>query len=1070
MAAGSTKKITLEQDRKMFLTPCKNRVELKAWIKRYLGLELPDVTVSRYADTNPLDVVWEVYRICVLRQNPDKIKELLYVAGRGSGKCVPKGTKILTRDGLKSIEDINVKDEVWTGWAWRSVAQTFDEGIKQGVTITTRHLTKSGAWSLAGSLRHRIQALSSETGKIDWVHMRDLVPGQLVYKSMKSLGDQVDTSSSDYELGWIVGCIVGDGCVGRGNNTNISLAAKDLAQSEHYTYLLRKHLGVTVNIRNDYKSTLIKNLSSSVRPFREFFGSYIEGELCYFKRLRTLDHSPSFLAGFVSGMMETDGSKDSITLANPELVKQLAQILSIFGVHAVINKKRRRPSTTKFVRDHVVEYHAVEYKTRLPEYLMPLFSKRDAFKAHAAKMNEQFRYPSELLKPFADHIKSRYEISSGYWRLGSGKKTRSNIKYSKDLWGTGEKSKESYVYGYKIDYFIDLAQRLNEHSWVNYLSFVRDGCYEIVDSVMFGEHYFYDLEVDIDHAYWSNGFVSHNTLGMAIAELMVLLHDKRDVVHVGAIQNQADRCYAYQKNFLYSPRLKDIVSPTDVPEDQRILEKANMSHSIFNIGREKASIEVLPCTLKAVNGPHVPLVVVDEIDTVSGEGLKAFKDIAGMLDSKAGKPQLRVGISTRKSRYGLMNKQIESMEASKDKSRVVRRWTAFEFSERCPDSRSGTRPISLYVNQERLEVLQEDSFNKKDKTKQKEYMRYDALEGCAHCPLFSICLTDAKKQTSTSPMLKSLEDIVQKVMSEGADWALAQLMNLKPSVEGIIYREFDEKIHVRTWNQMWYTLVGKEYPGECTHDLFVKKCHELQIPCYAGIDWGFSAPNTVVYFFVDKRDNIYVVRTDGMTFVSEPTWIHYIKTKYHTMYRCQLYVPDAANQGAILEMQKAGLPVSNQLDKGQINTGVQVIKKFLRFPGNSMPKMFFAKDTTQHIVNEFGLYHYKVDASGMVTDDPDTEYDHWLDAIRYVMTLLFGKQTLILGESLDFDPSFKLQDPTGNYNRTPNPLEFAVSRGIRFNDNEEDKSRLGKIGTVKEIEDASDPDSGSGGGMLWTFD
>ena len=136
---------------------------------------------------------------------------------------------------------------------------------------------------------------------------------------------------------------------------------------------------------------------------------------------------------------------------------------------------------------------------------------------------------------------------------------------------------------------------------------------------------------------------SGKTLGMAIAELMVLLHDKREVVHVGAIQNQAERCYAYQKNFLYNRKLKPLVTPPDIPEDQRILEKANMSKSLFNVGGEKLTLEVIPCTLKACNGPHVPLVVVDEIDTVSGEGVKAFKEISGMLDSRAGKKALRVG-------------------------------------------------------------------------------------------------------------------------------------------------------------------------------------------------------------------------------------------------------------------------------------------------------------------------------------------------------------------------------------------------------------------------------------------
>lgn len=560
---------------------------------------------------------------------------------------------------------------------------------------------------------------------------------------------------------------------------------------------------------------------------------------------------------------------------------------------------------------------------------------------------------------------------------------------------------------------------------------------------------------------------SGKTLGMAIAELMVLLHDKREVVHVGAIQNQAERCYAYQKNFLYNRKLKPLVIPPDIPEDQRILEKANMSKSLFNVGGEKLTLEVIPCTLKACNGPHVPLVVVDEIDTVSGEGIKAFAEINGMLDTRNGKEALRVGISTRKTRYGLMNRQIENADAE---GRTVRRWTAFEFMERCSDERSGTKKIPLFVNQDKMEVLTKEEFEKKDKVKQKEFIEHEGYEGCAKCPIFAICLTDAKKQTSTSPMLKNLDvDLIQKVKTGGADWALAQLMNLKPSVEGIIYREFEEKVHVKTWNEMWKILVGKEFPGECTHDTFVNKCHEMSLPCYAGIDWGYSSPNTVVFFFIDKRDNVYVVKTDGMTQVSTPTWIHHIKTKYHLKYRVQLYVPDQADQGAIQEMRKAGLPAHNDAKKPEIMAGIQVIKKLLKVPGGTDAKLFLAKETTSHIVAEFGLYHYKLDAAGIVTDQPDTENDHWLDAIRYPLSVLLGKQNIILGGGLDFDHAGELRDSNGSYSRTPTASEFAATQGITFNQNEQDSSKLGKIGTKTSLDDDSDDGSGSQGGFLWSF-
>lgn len=118
---------------------------------------------------------------------------------------------------------------------------------------------------------------------------------------------------------------------------------------------------------------------------------------------------------------------------------------------------------------------------------------------------------------------------------------------------------------------------------------------------------------------------SGKTLGMAIAELMILFHDQRDVVHVGAIQSQAERCYAYQKNFLYNRKLKPLVMPPDIPESQRILEKANMSKSIFNIKGEQATIEVLPCTLKAC------LVSSSLIEKKNGKCVEAHLVDAGDL-------------------------------------------------------------------------------------------------------------------------------------------------------------------------------------------------------------------------------------------------------------------------------------------------------------------------------------------------------------------------------------------------------------------------------------------------------
>jgi len=559
---------------------------------------------------------------------------------------------------------------------------------------------------------------------------------------------------------------------------------------------------------------------------------------------------------------------------------------------------------------------------------------------------------------------------------------------------------------------------------------------------------------------------SGKTLSVAIAQLLAVVHGKRDVVHVGAILSQAERCYAYVKGFILARYVKNILSPPGVTEDNRILRKDTMHKSILNFGTRDHTIEIVPCTLKAVNGPHVSFVTVDEVDTLAtGEQMKAYKDISGMLDSRDGKKPLRVNISTRKSRYGLMNQLMENAEKQ---GRTVRRWTVFEFMERCPESRSGVGKQSYYIDQMKFDTKTEAEFVNVPEQAKKEYAKHDMYVGCYKCPIAPICLGDAKKQVSKSPMLKSIDEIGQKVLSEGPDWALSQLMNLKPSVEGIVYKEFDERQHICSWNKMWEKLTSTNFPGTCDHDTFVKKCLSMGLQAYAGIDWGWSNPSTLVVFFIDKKENVFVVRCDGQTYISNPTWINYIKTKWHNKYKVSLYSPDSADPGNIQEMQKAGLPTSDKAGKSKISTGVQVIKKWLKAPGSGEAKIFLSEETCLPMIKEFQSYHYKTSPDGIVSDDIDTEYDHWLDALRYAMEGIFGKASVILSsESMESMDTTTIVNASGQYLRPPTPSEWAQVNNITINS--PDTTKIGKVGRWSELEGDDDLDVGGEGGMMWTF-
>lgn len=561
---------------------------------------------------------------------------------------------------------------------------------------------------------------------------------------------------------------------------------------------------------------------------------------------------------------------------------------------------------------------------------------------------------------------------------------------------------------------------------------------------------------------------SGKTLGAAIAEFMIMLHDQRDVAHVGAILQQAKRAYEYVQQFCVKPHVKDVIDPVGVPESQKILQKSTMERSVFNVNGQLVSMEVLPTTMKALNGVHVSLVSCDELDTLNGEGLRAIKEVAGMLDTKKGKKPLRIGISTRKSRSGLMNKMMENAEKE---GRHIECWTALEFTERCPDQRSGVIPTDYWINVDKGEVLTHEEYGRLDDGKKRDFFLDKGMyDKCKTCPVAVYCRGDAKKQTSSSNMLKTIDELNQKIRSEGHEWAASQLFNLKPSSEGIIFKEFEERVHVKSWNEMWEILTGKKFPGECTENMFVKKCLEMGLPCYGGIDWGWSNPHTIVYIFVDQKENVYVVKCDGMTYISQPMWIHQLKTKYHNKYRCQLYAPDQADKGAVLEMQKAGLPVANDAQKPEVNASVQTVKKFLRVPGMPQPKMFLAKETCSPLIYEFQAYHYKLNAAGILTDEPDDVDNHWIDALRYVMTVLFGKNTIVLGGGLDFSTTEGLQSRDGSFNRMPTAHEYALTQGIPMNTESPDLTKLGKIGTSRELDNENEDGSSVGGaGFLWSF-
>ncbi|WNM70314.1 terminase large subunit [Myxococcus phage Mx1] len=80
-------------ERKALFTPCTSKAHLKLWIKRYLGIDLPDVIVCDDDVTNPpsnsspMDLIWEIYEKA-LDGTDEKAQEFLAYAARDSFKTL----------------------------------------------------------------------------------------------------------------------------------------------------------------------------------------------------------------------------------------------------------------------------------------------------------------------------------------------------------------------------------------------------------------------------------------------------------------------------------------------------------------------------------------------------------------------------------------------------------------------------------------------------------------------------------------------------------------------------------------------------------------------------------------------------------------------------------------------------------------------------------------------------------------------------------------------------------------------------------------------------------------------
>lgn len=533
---------------------------------------------------------------------------------------------------------------------------------------------------------------------------------------------------------------------------------------------------------------------------------------------------------------------------------------------------------------------------------------------------------------------------------------------------------------------------------------------------------------------------SYKTLGVAVLEVLMVLHMNRDVAHMAAIEGQAMKAQEYTKKAFRQPYLRDFVEG-DNERMTRIVRFYNrkLGHSLTRSEYTKLAgdqrteyqeivrahdqykesaryIKVVICTLRGANSDHVPFFVVDEIDVVANPA--AYEEAKSIPTSYLGKLPITVLTSTRKSAIGYVQKEIDNQKKS---GVQVRHFNIIDVTQRCPPERHKPHlpKLPLYRNPEDLYHVDEETYNQMPAQQQDKFIKDEGFAGCLTCKLFVGCRTRlATHQTSNSVLLKSIPETIGKFLDHSVEMAKAQLLCWKPSNVGMIYGRFDRSRHILSPAQAYYKVFGEDHPR--AHDKkepltkaeLMNLLKEREVEWLGGMDFGHTHNFAYVHGFRDGK-RCFITHCVGGPGLDPGQQIEVCMP--FRDYEPAIF-PDTSQPEKYPMFRKAGFKMRKwNKGKGTVHGGIEVVRLKLTPPLGGEPELYFIHDADEDpgmdlLVNRLAEYHWKQDATGGPSNIPNDKDDDECDALRYLVMNKFTPKGGLAGDAVE--------ESTGGLNAT----------------------------------------------------
>lgn len=327
-----------------------------------------------------------------------------------------------------------------------------------------------------------------------------------------------------------------------------------------------------------------------------------------------------------------------------------------------------------------------------------------------------------------------------------------------------------------------------------------------------------------------------------------------------------------------------------------------------------SAVEVLTQSATSVRGTHVQKLRCDEVELFDKDVFAAAKFTTQSTKEIVAGMEL---ISTMHRPYGLMQREVA---AASEAGVPVFKWCVWETIEKCVD------------------------------------------RNCSQCPLWGDCRGRAQEACG---YLKVDDCLTQMRRSSRAGWE-AEMLCLRPSLDHIVFGEFDPARHVRPVD------------------------YDPNLPLYRTLDFGFVNPFVCLWIQVDGAGTVRVIDEYVRSRVTIDAHAREIKARTPcapeqvTATFCDpagAGQNDVTGSSAIHELRALGIPT--RCRGSAILEGIELVRRAIR-SGDGKSALAISPRCPR-LIEALQCYHYPDVGQAAAGELPfkDGVYDHPIDALRY---------------------------------------------------------------------------------------